>query len=264
MTIIDGWFDWAVRDPGPDDRAAFYGPVPSDMDTMTHHSMEGWFDPISASNGGYNAMRDPSRFATAWHGSVCIRPIMFKGEQYPIGTLFQHYPVQQRLVHGNAANPRGPGFELEGGAGDANEPIPYAAILTYQRMHRDLRAFTGKPFLREPGTGRGLVEHREMGPTACPSGRYDPLWAALGTETEDGVTRDEYAALELRVTALELALMSGSEERLPLAERQTNAQYRIQEVAKGNAQSVAQRAAQVAKHGHKACVTTVTVGDPVI
>lgn len=67
---------------------------------------------------------------------------------------------------------------------------------------------------------------------------------------EDEVTREEMDALKARLDAIELGVWSGSEEKdaagnlIPVAERLTVAQYRRDEIAKGNAQSIAQRATQ--------------------
>lgn len=162
MTITsDGWFDWAVRDPGPADRLAYMGGKPTPMDCIIHHQMSGTYR-----KGGYVVFRDPSRFPTLWHGTV----------DNETGILYQHAPVMARTVHAHAGNALGPGFELTGFPG---EPISDVAIATYKRIHADMREFTGIDYQRVPGSRRGLTEHGEHGPTSCPAGRYDRLWAAL-------------------------------------------------------------------------------------
>ena len=162
----DGWFTWADRYPGPANRASYMGGQPTSMTAITHHSLEGWL-------GDYSALTDPARFPTSWHWTVPLS-----------GNVQQHYPVTARLVHGNAANVLGPGGESEG---LAPTPLNASQIAHWLHIHADIEVFTGKKFERIPGSRRGLVEHREMGPTACPSERYAPLWAAIsgGTEMPD-------------------------------------------------------------------------------
>ncbi|MFW6030966.1 MAG: hypothetical protein ACOC9T_00115 [Myxococcota bacterium] len=174
MLTADGWFDWAVHDPGPKRRQEFYGRFHR-FEAVVHHSMEGTYRLDVP--GAFIVIRHSERFPTAWCGTV----------DNVDGTLAQHYDVRAMLVHAHDGNPLGPGFELEGFAG---EPISDAAIATFRRIHRDIAEFTGEPWLRtpeEPLLG-GLVEHREVaGPvkTTCPSGRYDRLWEILLEEEDD-------------------------------------------------------------------------------
>lgn len=207
MTIsADGWFDWAVRDPGPDSRWAAFNHARTPMDTIVHHSFEGWYNSIAGD--GYNVMEDPTRNPTGWHGTICTRNITHKGKTYPPGTLFQHYPVFARLQHANAANITGPGFELEG---VANMLITPEQIVTWKRIHADMRAFTGKPYLRRlTGSSSlvGLLEHREVpgSQTGCPSNRYLPLWASIAADAakaieeankgDDGMNKEEKEAFD--------------------------------------------------------------------
>jgi hypothetical protein len=174
MISADGWFDWAMQDRGPVERMQ-WGQGWTAMDCICHHSLEGGYTPIT----GYTPLRDPNRFPTAWHGTIKRN-----------GIFWQHYPVFVRLQHGNSANTRGPGFESEGVAG---EPLTPEQVATWRRIHKDIAAFTGKTYTRIPGSQVGLVEHREMtvppGGTACPSGRYAPLWAAL--EGEEGLSVED-------------------------------------------------------------------------
>jgi hypothetical protein len=229
MIDAGGWFDWALRDPGPADRATYMGGAPTAMTAIIHHSMEGLFSPVNGGDG-YNVMRDRARFPTAWHGTVTRA-----------GVLWQHYPVTARLVHAHAGNVRGPGFESEG---FAPEPLTAAQVRTWRRIHADIAAFVGRPFTRVPGSGVGLVEHREVGPTACPSERYAPLWAAIAgdDEEEEAMSDDDL-----------LALFAGSEETdesgalLSREERLKRARFRRDEAAAGRAPSVRELALRAAQ-----------------
>jgi hypothetical protein len=203
----DGFFDWAVRDPGPADRWANFGFARTPMTAITHHSLEGTFTRVNGS--GYNVMRDPSRFPTAWHGTVLRFSRMIDGVLYDNGTLFQHYPVFARLQHGNSANVLGPGFEAEeyGTAGNSLRLTP-AQEDTYLHIHADMAAFTGRQYLRVPGSRTGLVEHREMttppGGTACPSNLYDGLWARIA-EGEDMTPEEVQSIVDKALAQQEMA-----------------------------------------------------------
>lgn len=176
MITPDGFFDWMTRNPGPADRGAYMGGRPTSMECITHHSMEGWM-------GSYSAMTDPSRFPTAWHWSVPRTDGMVPE---------QHYPVFARLVHGHAANILGPGGESEG---DKDQPLTDWQIECWLRIHADMEVFAGRKYTRNPIisgiSARGLVEHRQMGPTACPSERYAPLWATIAGPKEQDMTPAE-------------------------------------------------------------------------
>lgn len=184
----------------------------------------------------------------------------------------QMYPVDASTwtSGGRVANTTTWAMEAEGGAiGNEREPLTEHQIDGFLAI---AAAWEWK-FGRELVVGQTVWAHWQLAQkygyaaTACESGRYAFAWARPG-ERSNEVTRQEFDALAARIDALELATFSGSEETkdgqlLPLAERQTNARYRISTVAEGKAQSIAQRAAQVPKHGHRAATTTVTVGDPV-
>jgi hypothetical protein len=203
-----GWFDWAVRDPGPADRWANFGFAHTSMVAITHHSLEGFLRPLFTT--GYSPMKDAARFPTAWHGSILREDTVILGKLYRQGTLFQHYPVFARLQHGNSANTLGPGFESEDYAMPGNTVrLTPGQSETWLRIHRDMREFTGRDFKRVPGSQRGLVEHREMtvppGLTTCPNNLYDELWARIA-QGDDAMTPEEkadYDALKAKVARME-------------------------------------------------------------
>ena len=179
VILADGFHDFAVRELLPANRIY---PWRNTMRRIYHHSLEG-------RRGSYTAYNDPNRFPTGWTGTVAYD-----------GTAYQHAPVWAGLAHGGPwANSNGPGWEAEGGLDDGDgdgidEPLTPAQVATYQRIHADMAAFTGYTYIRD-GTNQDfrLVEHREAAQTACPSGRYAPLWAALNQE--ESLTPEDVAAI---------------------------------------------------------------------
>lgn len=180
MLLPDGFFDFAIRDPGPQERWAAFGFARTPMTAITHHSQEGHSTMVSVPSTGYNPMRDPARAPTAWHWTVVRRDHGWAQD----GQMLQHYPVWARLQHGNEANILGPGGESEdGGVAEPTVRLTEAQEETWLLIHQDMRDFTGLPYERVPGSQTGLVEHREMtrppGLTQCPSNLYDNLWTRI-------------------------------------------------------------------------------------
>lgn len=204
MTISkDGWFDWAIRDPGPESRWLVFGSTVTPMLAIYHHSLEGYFNPVAGPK--YNVMDDPKTTPTAWHWSVTKD-----------GAVYQHFPVFARLQHANGGNAIGPGGESEGFAG---EPLTEPQTGAWLRIHEDMRVFAKQPFLRSTDGRTGLCEHREApgAQTACPSERYAPLWAALNNPAEDEVTREEFEAFKKNTDErlAQLEVQAWGESRVP-------------------------------------------------
>ncbi|MBM3940463.1 MAG: N-acetylmuramoyl-L-alanine amidase [SAR202 cluster bacterium] len=176
MTLIVGWYDWATRIPGP---AQKQYDTPNVAHGWALHSAEGTRSGILAT------LANPERQAS-WCGTLCRD-----------GELLQHYSTYASCwASGNRrANTTLVGWELEG---FASEPATGAQVATLLRMRDDWVA-TGRPYLQRDNT-RTLWEHSEVatwiepnaGPTACPSGRYAPFYAAL---EEDEMTPDLEMAL---------------------------------------------------------------------
>ena len=192
MLKDNGWFSWAIQDPGPENRIMSALVLP--MSVVVHHSMEGGYN----YPGGYIVLRDPEGFPTAWHWTV-------KRD----GRVLQHYGTFRHLQHAHAANVLGPGGESEG---YASQPLTPEQVAAWRHIHDDVNEYRERkglpPFTRdtEPRpqtTKRGWVEHREMAPfyntTQCPSERYAPLWA---TYEEDDMTPEQAAKLEACYAAL--------------------------------------------------------------
>lgn len=162
MTTINGWFDFAVREPGPPGRRQLFN---NTLEYITFHSMEG-------NRGGYSVFYDDvNRPGIAWHGTI--------GKD---GTLYQHYPVEAGLYHGGGfANTRSPGFELEG--------FSYETITDPQKrivklIINNLEEHLNRELTRENG---GIKEHRELAGTECPSERYTAFWKEIRDMTKEEV-----------------------------------------------------------------------------
>lgn len=170
MIGSDGYFDFATREPAPHARIAFYN-TRSRGDMFCLHSYEGWYRT-------YKVQLVPERHPTAPQGVVLED-----------GDPIQFAPQFAATVHGHMANLRGPGWEADG---TNAKPITAAQAATFLRLIRETAAHEGRTPKRWTGTYPApppdesgtlwIVEHRQMGPTACPSSRYAPLYALLEQE----------------------------------------------------------------------------------
>ena len=191
--IIAGWFDFAIREPGPFDRWEEFGRRSIEIKAIICHSMEGDYHPAV-----YSVLTDPERYPTAWHGTVTKD-----------GVLHQHYGVSARLQHAHSGNELGPGFEAEGFAGG---PLTLAQEDTYLKIFRDIGEDTGRLPMRPPRpdwvfatSEMAIREHNEVGPTACPSGRYDHLWERM--KIPDEPVLDDHISISNQVATLNEAIM---------------------------------------------------------
>lgn len=209
-----GFFDWAISDPGPPERVLSGQRMP--VSVYVCHSMEGTY--AYGKPGAYIALRDGTRFPTAWHWSK-LRD----------GRVCQHYPVWAHLQHAHAANVLGPGGEAEG---FEDEPLTAAQVAADVRIIGDINAWRTKrgllPLARDTrdmpqGTKRGLVEHREMGGTECPSERYAPLWAALKGDDDMPDPRVDKILQVLGAAQIDKWIADGDEPLLDAFEREQKA-----------------------------------------
>lgn len=155
--IVQGWVDWAVRQDGPANKV--YSDINHNLGIVCH-SMEGWL------SGSLAELMKPSRQAS-WHFSNSLS-----------GVLYQHYPLTASCWASGSwnANISYVAIESEGVAGT---PLTQPQVDTALRLFKEL-GFTER--------GVNVFEHNEVatkwtpnaGPTACPSGRYDAVFAALG------------------------------------------------------------------------------------
>lgn len=180
----DGFFDWAVKDPGPDNKK--WGDVNS-LEAVFFHSAVGTY------GGTINRVMGPDEISVT--GVVDFD-----------GKLCQFYSVTDSpWANGSHDwNKRALGIEFAGGYnGDGHwekEPITDKQVETAVRILRDLSDFKKVPYSywQRPST---LKEHREVYPTACPSNRI--RWTDILNQLNPVVVRnflwgDENAGMELR------------------------------------------------------------------
>lgn len=179
MITSDGWFDWAIRTPGP------FRKLNSDTNKVP------LFNPARAiflhSAEGYKAtmLNLAVNGPLSWHLSNCID-----------GELHQHYPLNVQCWHASAANPFAIGMENEG-VGDPQLGRPEPTLSPEQtdnavRVIAELSAWRGwtprRP-VSATDTQHTLWEHNEVtrvggSGTACPSGRipWDTILSRLAPQ----------------------------------------------------------------------------------
>lgn len=170
MITPDGWFDFAIRKPGPAHKVN--GGRNSAIGIFCH-SAEGY------ANGLWSQLTNAP---VSWHLSNLFD-----------GSLYQHYPLTAQCWHATAANNHFIGMEHEGRV--PNEPtLTDAQVVTTRRVIAELAAWKGWTPSRPTGptdTTHTLWEHREvvrLGGTSssCPSGRIP--WDKI-LEDEDEMKR---------------------------------------------------------------------------
>src|SRR3990167_1315002 len=220
MINQDGYIDWAIKTPGPQDRLTFYNQNTL-MDLICFHSQAGYYDT-------YKVQEEPSRYPTMPHGHNLLN-----------GTLMQHAPVQSATVHGNYANLRGPGWEAEG-VRSIDGPITGAQLGTAKRIIKEIALLTTRMPKRWTGVYPNfppsidgvlwLVEHNQMGRTECPDSRYEPLWKLY----EEEVTKEELAELLFEQEHDLIASWGAAgEQSLPWEQRVSTARYRRDKAVAG-------------------------------
>ena len=249
MTIVGGWLSWAIPLPIPDidklirDGGKLISTNPTPVEWQTFHSQEGYvqipdriramagvwpelsagdrFEVIQALGESHWEWANPARPTTAWHGTN----LQNCG---PRGALVQHAPAHARLAHGHASNPHGPGWEAEG---ILSQPLDEGQRAVVRRILDESTEHYGLAYSR---ANRTIREHRESGPTLCPSERYTALWAELEV---DMATLDE---INDKLDILARAGFSGFEERgLTEDERTENAWRRAGNIAAANVAELA-------------------------
>lgn len=181
--IVDGWFDWAIRDPGPPWKVN--GGVNGGKG-MIPHSAEGYWPYLRD-----GVLWGPRR--ASWGAS-----------NLKDGRFIQHYPVTAQTWTSGAGYPNNNFFTTEN-EGMAGEPLTQMQVANLIRAGRDLMHHYGwRP--RRPASASDLLaslyEHNECvrfgaEPTACPSGRIP--WDIIVPRLEGGdmadVTKGEFQAL---------------------------------------------------------------------
>ena len=185
---IDGYFDWAKRDPGPPDKR--YTELCLSKGIVFHSAVgyyQGWRSRLFSMERDVN---DPTRYSLYAAASVT-------GFILYDGTLMQNYPIDISCwASGNRyANTHFNAFEEEGGYNPVNEPLREAQIITSVRIIRELSSFKGWTFKRLPLLERTGWEHNECVTiwggsfTACPSSRIP--WNEFSRRLEGNMADDE-------------------------------------------------------------------------
>lgn len=188
MITDDGWLDFAVRVPGPADKV-YSQPCTSEV-YVPHDAvgyLQGWYGRL------FSTERDPtdptrySRYAAASVTGIVLDEIdPATGDAKAI----QHYPLTASCwaSGSRSINTRGNAFETERVRGNFESlETPPHMVRTHVRIIREIIAWKGWTPRRPADAGdmgATLYEHRECvrfgaAPTVCPSGRADPIWAAL-------------------------------------------------------------------------------------
>lgn len=174
MAIVDGWITWAERREAPADKV--YS-ARNQGRGLALHSAEGSL--AGAEARLRSTERDPDGRYTRYAAASWMLFLRAGGG------LVQYFPVTASTwTSGNAtANTTLWAVEAEG---VASEPLTEGQVATLLRLVDEWEAHTGRRASRDE-PGRTLWEHREVwdwgtpnaGPTACPSGRYEPFYRAL-------------------------------------------------------------------------------------
>lgn len=234
MPMRDGWIDWAMRMPGIPDKV--YS-EPNRGLGLIGHSIVGSFE--AAMGRFLSTQRGPDGRYTDYAAASC----MFIARK--TGELIQMYPVTASTwtSGGREANTAYWAIEAEGGPpGNESEPLTDAQVGTLLGLCREFEAHTG----RQVVPGATFREHGEVArqygyrATACPSNRYQRLYAMLAAEEEDDMTPEQVRVivrevLDERLRAAEasmgMALGSTVEEALVALVRRQRAMGRATTVS---------------------------------
>ena len=164
--IVDGWFDFAIRDPGP---AGSVNGGRNSVRGIVPHSAEGhWATLEDLHDFHWSRATNPDPRKRASWGATNLKD----------GRFVQHYSVWAQTWTSGSAYPNNNFFAFEN-EGVAGESLTQAQIDNIIRVGRDLIALQGwlprRPRNVEDTTA-SLYEHNECdrwgaNATACPSGR---------------------------------------------------------------------------------------------
>lgn len=163
MITPDGWFDFAIRMPGPANKV---WPEQNAIAGVVLHSA------VGSQQGVIDRVMSTAQVSVT--GTIAYD-----------GSFVQFYPVTASpWANGSHEhNIDFLGFEHEGGVdtpSTVHEPLTPEQVATDIRILQDLAAYKGigVDYWQRPST---LIEHREIYATACPSGRipWDSILAGL-------------------------------------------------------------------------------------
>lgn len=177
MIDARGWLDWTQVWPGVKDKVYSQ---PNSGEGIVCHSIEGSVAGAMSRFLATTKAADGSYTPNAQASVMFVNPLA--------GPLIQMYPVTASTwTSGNSkANTSLWAVESEGQAGT---PLNDNQVANMLRLAGEWEARTGKNLERN----KTLWEHNEVwnwgfpnaGPTACPSHRYDPVYAALAARTHE-------------------------------------------------------------------------------
>ena len=180
MVIVDGWSSLATRHNGLTDKK--YSTSNAGLGICCH-SIEG------SIAGALSRFDSTAKDARGRYTPSAAASCMWLNPK--VGRLIQCYPVTASTwTSGNfKANTELWAVESEGVAGELLNANQVANMLT---LRDEWQAYKGQLLTRE-SVARTLHEHREVwnwespnaGPTACPSGRYQPFFAELEDHMAD-------------------------------------------------------------------------------
>lgn len=210
MTLLaDGFFDWAVRLPGP--AHGVNGGRNGGKGMIPHSAVGNWDGPEDLLDFLTGRVNAPPGKRASWAATN------MKG-----GIFYQHYSIWAQTWTSGAGYPNNNffAFENEGGGYHANgtpnfsEPLTQKQIDNIIRAGRDLKAvqhWNPRRPINSADLDASLYEHNEMtrwgaAATACPSGRipWDVIVPALREEVDmplsDQDKRDIADIVRLEVT----------------------------------------------------------------
>lgn len=213
MTIVNGWLDWAYRNPGVADKV--YS-EPNRGLALVGHSIVG--TPAAALGRFLSLQRDRQ----GRYSSYAAASVMFINPK--VGPLIQMYPVSSSTwtSGGREANTTMWAIESEGGApGNESEPLNDNQVANLIRLALEFEAHTGRKVVRSEGdglhAGDTFREHGEVAQqygydgTACPSRRYQRFYEALWaqSEKEAPMTKDEADRMTAERSLMQIAFGDG-------------------------------------------------------
>lgn len=170
----DGWFDWAIRDPGPPERQ---NGGRNTLKIFVPHSAEGYWPHLRTVLWGDRG--------SSWFASN-LRD----------GRFIQHYSIYAQTWTSGSGYPNNNGLAWEN-EGVQGEPFTPAQTENCIRVIREVSALTGMTAWRRPVNSLDkdaqLYEHNECTrwgslPTACPSHRVPWPRIIAGLEGDMAIT----------------------------------------------------------------------------
>jgi hypothetical protein len=205
MTVHIGRVSWAEWVPNPNmnlesPHNKVHPGVNAGKNGIACHSMEGWL------RGAKFIPRAFAPFPPATNDLSNMFTLAVDG------SLYQHYPVTSKCwCSGNLeANSTTWSVEAEG---TAISPLSISQRQTMLRLFGEWESHTGLKATRGDGhevmwwayrlspEDRTIWQHNEIAATACPSGRYDEVFAEW--EAQDDMSHEHYEELKARIARLE-------------------------------------------------------------